>query len=187
MTRRLAAVLVVAVVVMVLGVAWMVSHRQQVSSATATPTGVASVATIRQVPVASPTTAATIATVDECDGETGFTFVEDLTVAERRQVERFAVAFMSAFARPADGSFDRWWARVAPYLTAEAAEEYRWVDPANITFTRVTGSGVIQPSLGESHLVRDVAVPTDDGVFIVHVWRADDRLQVSGFTAESDR
>ena len=70
--------------------------------------------------------------VDEDTGET----VEPQPVPEWDEASRVAVvdaaeAAMTAFARP-DLDYDTWWAGVEPLLTPEAAEDYAYVDPANI-------------------------------------------------------
>jgi hypothetical protein len=95
---------------------------------------------------------------------------------------RTAVAFMTAFARPARGSAAGWWRTVAPYLTAQAREDYRGVDPASVPFTRVTGPATVLPPEEESHLVVLLKVPTDAGVYVVHLVPAGAGWAVSRLT-----
>ena len=99
--------------------------------------------------------------VDEDTGET----VEPQPVPEWDEASRVAVvdaaeAAMTAFARP-DLDYDPWWAGVEPLLTPEAAEDYAYVDPANIPVREVTGEGFIVNDA--SAYVATVEVPTDAG------------------------
>ena len=99
--------------------------------------------------------------VDEDTGET----VEPQPVPEWDEASRVAVvdaaeAAMTAFARP-DLDYDTWWAGVEPLLTPEAAEDYAYVDPANIPVREVTGEGFIVNDA--SAYVATVEVPTDAG------------------------
>lgn len=99
--------------------------------------------------------------VDEDTGET----IEPQPVPEWDEASRVAVvdaaeAAMTAFARP-DLDHDTWWAGVEPLLTPEAAEDYAYVDPANIPVREVTGEGFIVNDA--SAYVATVEVPTDAG------------------------
>ena len=109
--------------------------------------------------------------VDEDTGET----VEPQPVPEWDEASRVAVvdaaeAAMTAFARP-DLDYDTWWAGVEPLLTPEAAEDYAYVDPANIPVRKVTGEGVIVEDT--SAYVATVEVPTDAGNYHVLLIRQD--------------
>jgi hypothetical protein len=80
-----------------------------------------------------------------------------------------ATAFLHAFARPTDDA-PGWWDRVRPLLTPQAALDYAGTDPARVPFTRITGPGLIQPVVDEeAHLVTFVRIPTDAGVYLVHL------------------
>lgn len=99
--------------------------------------------------------------VDEDTGET----VDPQPVPEWDEASRTAVieaaqAAMTAFARP-DLDYDTWWAGAEPLLTPAAAEDYAYVDPANIPVRKVTGEGFIISDA--SAYVATVEVPTDAG------------------------
>lgn len=94
-----------------------------------------------------------------------------------------AVTAMVAFARP-DADFESWWAQLEPLLTAEAAQDYAYVDPATVPARTVNGSGMIVDDTS-AYLAR-VAVPTDAGIYTVIVTRtdADAPWLVSRFTPQ---
>ncbi|TWS23863.1 hypothetical protein FK530_24275 [Tsukamurella conjunctivitidis] len=77
---------------------------------------------------------------------------------------------MTAFARP-DLDYDAWWSVVAPLLTAQAQQDYAYVDPVSIPVKQVTGAGKVTDE--ESAYVGHVEVPTDVGTYTVVVIRAD--------------
>lgn len=67
---------------------------------------------------------------------------------------------------------DRWWRDLVPYLSAPAAQDFRYTDPARVPASRVTGVGVV---LSDSvPLVVRVSVPTDAGVYLVVLSRTDE-------------
>lgn len=88
-----------------------------------------------------------------------------------RAVMGSAKRFMQVFARPGAGEQASWWARVKPLLTSQAALDYEGTDPAAVPVTRVTGQPMLVPMPADSptDLVAMVAVPTDVGVYTVHV------------------
>ena len=88
-----------------------------------------------------------------------------------RAVMGAATRFMQAFARPGAGKEVSWWAKVKPLLTSQAALDYEGTDPAGVPFTKVTGQPMLVPMPADSptDLVAMVAVPTDVGVYTVHV------------------
>ncbi|MFV0452771.1 MAG: hypothetical protein ACK5LS_11135 [Propioniciclava sp.] len=109
--------------------------------------------------------------IDEDTGETVTPEqVPEWDDASRAAVIDAAEAAMAAFARP-DLDYDTWWGGVEPLLTQAAAEDYAWVDPANIPVTRVTGDGFIVNDT--SVYVATVEVPTDAGRYQVLLSRTD--------------
>lgn len=85
---------------------------------------------------------------------------------------------MSAFARP-DAPQEQWWADLEPLLSQQAAEEYAWVDPANIPISSASEPeqlDEVSPSVARVH------VETDEGTYVVtlsregdsHDWLAED-------------
>ena len=60
-----------------------------------------------------------------------------------------------------DLDYDTWWADVEPLLTPEAAEDYAYVDPANIPVRELTGDGFIV--YDASAYVPTVEIPADAG------------------------
>ena len=85
---------------------------------------------------------------------------------------------MTDFARPPSSvSEQRWWARVAPHLTAAAAAAYAGTDPQNVPFTKVTGPATVLLSEGPSDPFTDASsdlvllarVPTDAGWYRVEM------------------
>ena len=81
------------------------------------------------------------------------------------------VTVMTLFARR-DVPADQWIDDLTPYLTAGAAQAYRHTDPLNVPPTRVTGEPTLTPD--STPLVGRVAVPTDDGVYLVILSRDDE-------------
>lgn len=93
----------------------------------------------------------------------------DLDDAERAEVEKFAADTMKLFARPPAGTSEKaWWKALEGRFTPDARDEYQWVDPQNVPFTKVTGPGTVVDGSGD-HMTVDVRVPTDGGEFIVIV------------------
>jgi len=88
--------------------------------------------------------------------------------ASRASLLSAAVKAMTAFARP-DLPEKQWWAALEPLLTAEGAQFYSFVDPANIPARKVTGPAVIVNE--ESAYVTDVDIPTDAGVYRLVITR----------------
>lgn len=109
--------------------------------------------------------------------------VEDLTGRERAALVRLSTRFLTLFSRPARQVDQRAWFRsIRPLLTVEAAEELSWVDPRRISHSSVNAGAELLPPAGESHLSRMVAVPTDGGLYVVHVMLAEDGPLVQGLT-----
>jgi hypothetical protein len=94
--------------------------------------------------------------------------------------------FMEAFSRPPESvSQARWWAKVRPFLTDEAADELEWVDRRQVPFSKVKSAVFVRPSVEEeSHLAVTVDVETDDGTWQIRV-QVLGELSVSGFDAPS--
>lgn len=87
---------------------------------------------------------------------------------QRRDVERFALRFMHAFAKPARSvSYGAWWARVASMLTDDAVDSYAGITPAVVPFRKVTGPVTIEPIDPDSDAfwVQPVSVGTDAGMY----------------------
>lgn len=95
-----------------------------------------------------------------------------LDAAARQEARRTGLRAMQMFARP-KMSQSEWLAALAPLMTPEAQAAYGTVDPANIPVTRVSGAARVTPA---SHpMVARVAVPTDDGVYLVILTRTDEQ------------
>jgi len=109
--------------------------------------------------------------VDEDTGQTvGSQPVPTWDAAARAAAVNAAKAALTAFARPRL-DHDTWWAGLEPLLTPEAAQDYAYVDPANVPVTAVTGPGRLIDST--SAYVAHVAFTTDAGTYTVVVSRAD--------------
>ncbi len=109
--------------------------------------------------------------VDEDTGQTvGSQPVPTWDAASRAGAIDAAKAALTAFARPRL-DYDTWWAGLEPLLTPEAAQDYAYVDPANVPVTAVTGTGRVVGST--SAYVARVAFGTDVGTYTVVVSRAD--------------
>lgn len=67
---------------------------------------------------------------------------------------------MRAFARP-ELDYATWWADLEPLLAPSAAEDFSYIDPANISAHEVTGPPAVYTSA--SAYVVTVEVPTDAG------------------------
>ncbi|WP_157075281.1 hypothetical protein [Arthrobacter luteolus] len=77
---------------------------------------------------------------------------------------------MTAFARPSLEE-DTWWAELEPLLNEQAAQDYAYVDPANIPATAITGPGSLTDE--SSAYVGYVDVPTDAGIYRLILNRSD--------------
>lgn len=109
--------------------------------------------------------------VDEDSDET----VEPAPVPEWDEASRAAVidaaeAAMTAFARP-ELDYETWWSELEPLLTPQAAENYAYVDPANIPARQVTGEAFLVNDT--SAYVATVEVPTDAGRYHLVLNRKD--------------
>lgn len=71
---------------------------------------------------------------------------------------------MQAFARPTL-EHDRWWAELAPLLSADARHAYQGTDPAEVPARAVTGRPVLTDEA--SPYLAPVRVPTDAGRYLV--------------------
>lgn len=87
---------------------------------------------------------------------------------------------MEAFARPA-GDVDEaaWWDPVRSFMTAQAATDYEGIDPAQVPFSRVTGSPAVIATDAPTALLTAVLVPTDAGDYIVELTSTEQGLKVS--------
>lgn len=96
----------------------------------------------------------------------------DATEAKQwASAKKTATAFLKAWiAQPGDTQ-ERWFTRVAPYLTVEGRGTYAGVWPIKGAWSRVTGPASVRPwadpEMGNVDL--PVAVPTDVGTVIVHI------------------
>lgn len=83
---------------------------------------------------------------------------------------RVAETAMRAFARPEIGEAT-WWAELSPLLSPAASSAYQGTDPAEVPARTVTG----EPTLVDesSTYLAPVSVPTDVGVYLVLLSRAD--------------
>jgi len=120
--------------------------------------------------------------VDEDTGETITPqAVPEWDEASRSSVVDAAAVALRAFARPGLDS-ETWWAELQPLLTQQAAEDYAYVDPANIPVRKVTGAGKLVDK--SSAYVGTVEVPTDVGAYTVILTRksADAEWKVSRIT-----
>ena len=109
--------------------------------------------------------------IDEDSGET----IEPREVptwdeSSRREVVAAAENALRAFAQP-DAGYDEWWAELEPLLTSQAAEDYAYVDPANVPVKEVAGSGALVDE--SSAYVGRVEVPTDAGRYTLLLNRRD--------------
>lgn len=78
---------------------------------------------------------------------------------------------MTLFARR-DVAAGRWWADLAPYLSAQAAQDYRYTDPASVPPTQLTGTGQLVDLDTSEHLVTIAHLPTDAGLYAVTLSRS---------------
>lgn len=86
--------------------------------------------------------------------------------AERAAAER-AAAFMRAFARP-DLPDDDWHAGIAGFMTIQGAQEFAYVDPANVPASSVESARVLA---NVSASLAEVEVTTDAGTYLVTMIR----------------
>jgi len=82
----------------------------------------------------------------------------------REDATAAAVEAMELYARP-DVTQKEWAHDLAPLMTAQAKEDYSYVDPASIAATSVTGPATIVEE--SSPKVVHVSVPTDVGTYTV--------------------
>lgn len=107
--------------------------------------------------------------VDEDTGETvSPEAVPEWDEESRQSAVAAGDAALRAFARP-DLDYDTWWAEVEPLLTPQAAEDYAYVDPANIPVREVTGEGRIVDDV--SAYVATVEIPSDQGRYHIVLTR----------------
>ena len=101
--------------------------------------------------------------------------------ASRAAASDAAAEAMTLFARQ-DVDAQTWWSELVPLMSARAAQDYRYVDPANVPATRVTGAVKLLPQ--ETPTVARVRVPTDAGVYLLVLSRtaAEPRWVVERFT-----
>lgn len=101
--------------------------------------------------------------------------------ASRAEATKAAAAAMTLFARQ-DVDAQTWWSELVPLLSAKAAQDYRYVDPANVPVTEMTGSVKLLPQ--ETASVARVSIPTNAGVYLVVLSRtaAEPRWVVERFT-----
>lgn len=90
--------------------------------------------------------------------------------ASRAAATDAATAVVTAFVRP-EQPYEAWWAGVEPLLTPQAAQDYAYVDPANIAPSAITGPAVIVDDT--SAYVAGIEVPTTLGPYTVVLSRTD--------------
>lgn len=90
--------------------------------------------------------------------------------ASRTAATGAATAVVTAFVRP-DQPYEAWWTGLEPLLTPQAAQDYAYVDPANIAPSTITGLAVIVDDT--SAYVAGVEVPTTVGPYTVVLSRTD--------------
>lgn len=102
------------------------------------------------------------------------------TTSERREVERFTVTFMKAFAKPSRKvSYRQWWAKVASMLTDEAVDTYAGISPTVVPFRKVTGPVTLEAIDPDSDAfwIQPVQIGTDSGTYRLLV-----QLRSAGFS-----
>lgn len=90
--------------------------------------------------------------------------------ASRDAATETAITAVSTFVRP-DLPYDGWWAALEPLMSPQAAQDYAYVDPANIAPSTITGPAVIVDDT--SAYVAGVEVPTSVGPYTVVLSRND--------------
>jgi hypothetical protein len=93
----------------------------------------------------------------------------DLTDADLASGYERAVAFLRAFAAT-DQDSSAWWAGIQPLLSQSAAEDYSYVDPAEVPTFEVQPASVRELPGGSSALVQ-VQVATSRGDYVVTLTR----------------
>lgn len=93
------------------------------------------------------------------------------TDADRAEAKATAEKAMRLFARRTVTP-QQWIDELASYLTPQAALDYRYVDPANVPPTAVTGPGKIIST--DSAWLARVQVPTDVGAYLVVLSRTEE-------------
>lgn len=137
--------------------------------------------TIESGPQATPTAESTVPP-GVADSHTGEKLtpgtVGEWTDEARTSALAAGYEVMQAFARP-DEPHQQWWTDLEPLLSQQAAENYAWVDPANIPISNIAEPDRLEevsPSIAQVH------VETDEGTYVVtlsregngHDWRAED-------------
>lgn len=108
------------------------------------------------------------------DGSTGTPMTgSKLTLDEAAKAEALerGVKVMTLFARR-DVSAEQWLNDLVPYLTPQGAMDLRYVDPANVPPTEVTGPAELIP--GAIPIYAEVSVPTNAGEYLVIMTRNDE-------------
>lgn len=90
---------------------------------------------------------------------------------DRTDATATAVTAMTFFVRR-DVSADQWISDLATYMTPQAAQDYRTVDPANVEATALTGAAKTIPT--DSAWLARVQVPTDAGAYLVVLSRTEE-------------
>ena len=141
------------------------------SAGTTRPGAQSSTTVAGGLPDTSTLTPAPLGGVDEETGQTvGSHPVPSWDAASKDAAVAAGQAVMTAFARPTV-DYATWWAGLEPLLTPQAAQDYSWVDPANVPVSAVTGSGSLVDDT--SAWVATVSVPTNVGTYTVVLARVD--------------
>lgn len=89
--------------------------------------------------------------------------------ADTSQGIQVAELFMTAFTRT-DLDKTAWFAGIRGFLTDYSVTAYQYTEPASVSAHSVTGTGTLVP--GATSTIAAVDVPTDAGVYQVHLIRA---------------
>lgn len=119
---------------------------------------------------------------------------QPLTPSSDEQEDAFAQARSLAteaaarFARPSSDVPDTsWLANLEPLLSARYLDNFRYIDPQNIPFTRVTGPVTVHPTEAPPHVLTLVQVPTDAGPWAVEIETDEDGMHVMAMYPWEDR
>lgn len=91
--------------------------------------------------------------------------------ADASEGVQVAELFMTAFTRT-DLDKTAWFAGIRGFLTDYSVTAYQYTDPASVSAHSVTGTGTGTVTPGGTSTIMAVDVPTDAGVYQVHLIRA---------------
>ncbi|MDN5746510.1 MAG: hypothetical protein L0H31_15520 [Nocardioidaceae bacterium] len=90
--------------------------------------------------------------------------------AESAPARKVATRLITALTRTGQ-PVDEWRREAGEFLTASGRQQLAEMGPAGVTFTRVTGDARLVVTAQPSRVTLPIAVPTDDGVWLVMVTR----------------